>query len=139
MCIGHHYDVIDTDKPNHNLHYEIGTDFCLENPSSTNVLLRIDCPLEREPLPEPIYNWTMILNETEVNLKANSLRSLGVHTYSEDSPSIDLDYATIGFRNYTTITIKCMVENSFGNDTQTTTISICSMLIIIIIIMYLGG
>ena len=126
-----------TDKPNHNLHYEIRTDFCLENPSSTNVLLQIDCPLEREPLPEPIYEWTMILNETEVNLKASSLRSLGVHTFV-GSPSIDLD-ATIAFRNYTTITVKCTIENSFGNDTETTTISVCSMLIIIIIIMYLGG
>ena len=120
--------MIDTDKPNHNLHYKIGTDFCLENPSSTNVLLRIDCPLERDPLPEPIYNWTMILNETEVNLKASHQRSLGVHTFSEGSPSIDLN-ATIALRNYTTITVKCTVENLFGNDTETTTISVCSTLI----------
>ena len=124
----HYYDVIDTDKPNHNLHYEIGTDFCLENPSNTNVLLRIDCPLEREPLPEPIYKWTMILNETEVTLKASNLQSLGVHMFSEGSQNIDLDTA-IALRNYTTITVKCTVENSFGNDTETTTFGICGMLI----------
>ena len=113
------------DKPNHNLHYEIGIDFCLEDPSDTTILLRINCPLEREPLPEAIYEWTMILNETEVSLKASNLQSLGVHIFSDSNQSIEVN-TTVALRDYTTITIKCTVENSFGNDTETTTFSVCS-------------
>ena len=76
------------------------------------------------------------MNETadlEANLEASNLQSLGVYTFSEGNQSIDLN-ATVALGNYTTITIKCTVENPFGNDTETTTISVCSMLII-----YLGG
>ena len=122
------------DKPNHHLQYEIGTDFCLEDPSKISTLLRIDCPLKREPLPKPIYEWTIVLNyETEVNLEASNLQSLGVHMFGEDNRNINLN-ATIALRNYTTIIVRCTVENLFGNDTETTTIDICSMLDIICII-----
>ena len=92
--------------------------------------MRIDCPLEREALPEPIYQWTVILNETdlEVNLEASNLQGLGIHMFSEGNQSIDLN-ATVALGNSTTVTIKCTVENPFGNDTETTTISVCSMLV----------
>lgn len=122
------------DKPNHHLQYEIGTDFCLEDPSKISTLLRIDCPLKREPLPKPIYEWTIVLNqETEVNPEASNLQSLGVHMFGEDNRSINLN-ATIALRNYMTIIVRCTVENLFGNDTETTTIDVCSMLDIICII-----
>ena len=117
------------DKPNHNLEYGIGMDFCLENPSNISILLRIDCPLEATPLPEPIYEWTMILNETEVILEASNLQSLGVHTLSKNNQSIDLN-ATVALRNYATIILKCTVKNLFGDDNETTTISVCSILAI---------
>ena len=86
------------DKPNHNLYYDIGTDFCLENPSNTNILLRIYCLLERTPLPEPIYQWTVILNETEMNLEASNLQGLGVHMFSEGNRNIDLN-VIVALRN----------------------------------------
>ena len=124
----HYVTTVCADKPNHNLYYDIGTDFCLENPSNTNILLRIYCPLERAPLPDPIFKWTMILNETEMNVEASNLQGLGVHMFSEGNGNIDLN-AIIG--NYTTITVKCTVENPFGNDTETTIISVCGMLVIL--------
>ena len=105
-------------------------DFCLENPSNISIPLRIDCPLEATPLPEPIYEWTMILNETEVTLEASNLQSLGVHTISKNNLSRDLN-ATVALRNYATIILKCTVENLFGDDNETTTISVCSMLAIL--------
>ena len=104
-------------------------DFCIENPSNITTLLRIDCLLEREPLPDPIYEWTMTLNETEVILETKNLQSLGVHVINADNRSIGLN-ATVALSNYTTITVKCTVENLFGNDTETTTVSVCSMLAI---------
>ena len=93
--------------------------------------MRIDCPLEREPLPEPIYKWTVILNQTdfEMNIEASNFQNLGIHTFSEGNQSIDIN-ATVALGNYTTITIKCTVENPFGNDTKTTTISVCSTLVV---------
>ena len=91
-------------KPNHSLQYAIGVDFCIENPSNIVTLLRIDCPLEETPLPDPIYEWTMILNEIEMNLEASNLRTLGVHMISNDNRSIDLNAAVI-LENHTTITV----------------------------------
>ena len=123
MCSYVNYYV---EKPNHNLYYQIGTDFCLENPSNTTIPLQVDCPLEREPLPAPTYEWIMILNETEVILEATNLQSLGVHPFHEDKRSIHLN-ATVALRNYTTINLECMVKNFYGNDTETTSISVCGM------------
>ena len=71
----------------------------------------------------------MILNETQVIIEATNLQSLGVHTFHEDKRSIELN-ATVVLRHYTTITLKCVVENVYGNDTKTTSISVCSMLAI---------
>ena len=71
----------------------------------------------------------MILNGTDMNLEASNMKSLGVHISGGDNRSIDLN-ATVALENYTTITVKCTVENLFGNDTETTTISVCSTLIV---------
>ena len=107
-------------KPNHNLQYDIGTDFCIEDPVSTSFHLTINCPLIQEPQPLPDFQWNVTLNGTEILLDDQELSVL------TENGSLTLNgTVNIGFDQTSTLDVTCEVSNIFGNDTVNTSISLC--------------
>ena len=78
----------------------------------------ITCQLEGDALPIPEFLWNITVNGTEDNLtfkrsfyyENDNLRLVG---------PIKLDLTTLS------LDIECYVSNIFGNDTATTSISLC--------------
>ena len=111
-------------KPNHNLHYNIGTDFCIEDPVNTSFHLTINCPLTQVPQPLPDFQWNVTLNG--IDLCCEELTSFGLSAYTENDTFTLNGTVSIGFDQMSTLDIICEVSNIFGNDTANTSISLCS-------------
>ena len=110
-----------TAKPNHNLQYNIGTDFCIEAPVNTTFQSTINCPLTQKPQLEPYFQWTVTLNGT--NLSYEEITSFGLSVYANNG-TFNLN-GTISIDQTSTLVVTCEVSNIFGNDTETTSISLC--------------
>ena len=97
-------------KPNHELLYFVGTDFCVEDPM--NFQSTIICQLEQDPIPAPDFVWNVTLNGTQLpsDYENGTLNLTG---------PITLD-------NTSRIYVICDVSNIFGSDTANTSISLCS-------------
>ena len=105
-------------KPNHELQYKIGTDFCVEDPMSFNST--IICQLVEDALPPPEILWNVTINGAEFNLISSSNVYYG---FKNDSLRL---LGNITLDNSSTLDIMCHASNIFGNDTATTSISLCS-------------
>ena len=101
-------------KPNHELEYNIGADFCVEDPMSTSFHSTITCLLVRDAIPPPDFRWNVTLNGTE--LTSNS-------EYVNDTLFLT---GPIGLDNTSTLEVICEVSNDFGSDSANTSISLCS-------------
>ena len=107
------YFVINIVKPNHELQYDVGTDFCVEDPMSFQSI--IICQLERDPIPAPDFMWNVTLNGIELHSD---------NVYYENG-TLNLT-GPIRLDNTSRIYVICDVTNDFGSDTANTSISLCS-------------
>ena len=116
--------IIITVKPNHELQYNIGTDFCVEDPMSSKFHSIITCQLEGDALPTPEFLWNVTVNGTDSEVKFNLLSFERDFYYENDSLRF---VGPINFDLTSTLSldIECYVSNMFGNDTATTSISLC--------------
>ena len=119
---GNQHDFIPVDKPNHKLQYDIGTDFCIEDPVSTTFQSTINCPLTQEPQPEPRFRWIVTLNGPGTDLSYEEITSFGLNVYENDTFILN---GTVNINQASTLVVTCDVSNTFGNDTETTYISLC--------------
>ena len=106
-------------KPNHNLQYDIGIDFCIEDLVNTSLRLTINCPLEREPQPPPQFEWNITLNGIE--LPYQEITIFGLSAYTEND-TLNLN-GTIGIGFGLNVT--CMAFNRYGMDIKETSIVPC--------------
>ena len=109
--ISYYYTV----KPNHELQYNISTDFCVEDPMSTSFHSTITCQLVETPIPPPYFRWNVTLNGTELTSNYSK--------YVNDTLVLT---GPIGLDNTSTLEVICDVSNDFGSDTANTSISLCS-------------
>ena len=124
-----------TVRPNRDLKYTIGTNFCLETQSPMNTMMsqiwKVSCQLANKPTPPPIFMTTievvnifMMTIDSEV-VKNNS----GIET-ELSMPKLafyDLN-STINFlskQDTSAIRVTCIVSNDFGSDNATTMIEPC--------------
>ena len=107
-CISHFCTTV---KPNHALQYNIGTNFCVEDPMSTSFHSTITCQLVEDPIPPPDFVWNVTLKGTELTSNSEYENDILVLT-----GPIRLD----------TLEVICDVSNDFGSDTANTSISLCS-------------
>ena len=107
------------EKPNHNLMYRVGPDFCIEDPTNTPFQVLITCPLANKPQPPPEFQWTILYNDSELDL--NDLPSLQVFT---ESDMLNLS-GVVELGENVMLTIACTVENEYGSDEEITLISLC--------------
>lgn len=107
-------------RPNINLSYAIGTDFCLEDADSLPNGIFVHCPITNAAIPHPHFLMTVIraaADGTEIE-----------QLLSEQMDHLSLDRTTLSalFDNDTTfVKITCNVSNIFGSDNRTTTIRVC--------------
>lgn len=108
-----------TDRPNHDLRYPIGYNFCLEEPTD-RYRFTIQCELESLVHPIANFHFHVTQNSSGTDLP---LYNYAVMNKSETTQilvmndGIDLTEGDI--------TVVCQVINSNGNDNATTYISIC--------------
>ena len=111
--------------PNHNLTYNIGINFCLEDLVDSELHLSIFCPLEDTPVPPPNFKWTVMQNTsghvTPLNLHSNQLQ--------EELLMINGTLLELG--TDTDIIVTCTVNNTVDSDSSTTVIRLCSKLLCI--------
>ena len=111
--------ILITVKPNHELRYNIGTDFCVEDPMSMGFYSSITCELIEIALPPPEFLWNITLNGTEVNSS---------NIYNPENSTITL-IGPIKLYNDSTLDVICDVSNEFGSDSAMTSINLCSKFI----------
>lgn len=101
-------------KPNHELQYNVGTDFCVEDAMSDSFRSLITCHLEREAIPTPefLWNYTLELNSFNISHENDTLTLTG----------------PINLGNTSALDITCNVSNTFGSDTANTSITVCGKL-----------
>ena len=120
------YYVKNAVKPNHNLQYDIGTDFCIEDPVNTSFHLTINCPLTQEPLPLPEFWWIINLNGRDLSYE--EIVSFGLSVYPGYGTFSLNGTVNTEFDDASMINITCEISNDFGNDTERTSIGLCSKL-----------
>ena len=116
-------------KPNHELQYGIGSNFCLEDPTSFFQLM-INCSLIQDPQPPPEFRWTLTYNSTNLSLNSedNIMYHHGLSVYQENE-TLTLNGALLdGLDGDLRIYITCNVSNIYGNDSRSTSISLCGKL-----------
>ena len=102
------------------MQYNIGTDFCLEDPT-TNFYLWITCLLIQDPLPPPEFQW--ILNSRDLSSEV-MYHYHGLSVY-QDGNTLTLNGTLDQLNNSLILDIICVVENMYGNDTESTSINLC--------------
>ena len=121
---------LSTDRPNHNLSYTVGNNFCLEDVDSLlpSASITLECLLgnEPDPLPEFIFtietseftfateNQTILLGPEIVRIPTSNDSILQLSAMEIQSLFMD-----------TSFIVSCMASNSFGSDIATTFITIC--------------
>ena len=118
------YVLYHTDKPNHSLKYDIGTHFCIEDPVNTSFHLTINCPLTQELPTPPQFQWKVTLNG--IDLSHEEIITFGLSVYTENDTFTLSGTISIGFDQTSILDVTCEVSNDFGNDTEKTSISMCS-------------
>ena len=111
--------------PNHDLTYNIGSSFCLEDQVVSELHLSIFCPLENTPVPAPNFTWTVMQNAsghvTPLDLRLHNSQLHG------DLLVISGTFLELG--NDTDVSVTCIVNNTIGSDNSTTVIRLCSRLL----------
>ena len=110
-------------RPNHNLTYSIGADFCLENEDSFEDGVTIYCQVANEPYPPPQFTLTALTRNI------NGIRQLPIMSEETHNRSIIfLNQTTLFslFENDTmVIDVTCTVNNSYGSNNMSTSIRHC--------------
>ena len=131
------------------LEYNIGTSFCIEDPVNTSVQFTVTCTLEELGVPTPDLQLNIFLDGT--NLDSNnsniSIMILSTNNYAGNVTFNDIMIVegTIQMDSQSTLLITCMVNNTFGTDTATTSIRLCGKLFTdiclnnVILFLCLGG
>ena len=87
-----------------------------------NTTFTINCPLTQEPQPEPRFRWIVTLNGPGTDLSYEEITSFGLNVYENDTFILN---GTVNINQASTLVVTCEVSNTFGNDTETTSISLC--------------
>ena len=114
-------------RPNHNLYYTVGIDFCLEDMGSVLPNMIMECSLGNKPDPPPEFAFTV-----ERNLLPSSTDSATemLQMQMSNDSILQLNETTVlSLFNVDTkfIIVTCVVSNTFGSANTSTTITICGM------------
>ena len=108
-------------RPNHDLNYAVGEDFCLEQ-TTENSFFTVICSLEYPVTPPPIFQFSIFQNVTPL------LDTYALENFTSNISDLEKSMSMSGtiLPDELDITIVCNVSNANGNDTASTFISLCS-------------
>jgi hypothetical protein len=114
-----------TVRPNHDLSYTIGTNFCLELESPLNIMMNsfwvVSCrQLANQPIPPPTFLLTIEIVKTEMETELLMTTDQNLTFYNLNST-----INTLLERNTSAIRVTCNVSNNFGSDNASTMIEPC--------------
>ena len=113
-----------TVRPNHDLEYTIGTNFCLETESPLNTMMSqnwvVSCQLANEPIPPPNFKMTIEVVKTEIETELSMPTDINLVFYDLNSTINSLLE-----QDTSAIRVTCIVSNDFGSDNATTMIEPC--------------
>ena len=112
------------ERPNHNLSYSVGTNFCLEDMDSLLPNIALECSLSNEPDPLPRFNFTV----ERTLLNSSSMEMLQMQTSNDSVLQLnETTLLSLFSADTESITVTCVVYNTFGNFNDSTSIIICGM------------
>ena len=109
-------------RPNHQLSYTIGSDFCLEDIDTSQHGVSIGCLLANSPSPPPQFNMTV----TRTLTNSRSIEKL----FSSQTMDLIVNSSLLSVlfeENTAHLNILCTVSNSFGSVEAMTVIRVCGM------------
>ena len=113
------------ERPNHSLSYSVGTNFCLEDMDSLLPDIALDCSLSNKPDPLPHFNFTV----ERISLNFSSMEMLQMQTSTDSVLQLnETTLLSLFSADTESITITCVVYNTFGILRVATNITICGML-----------
>ena len=105
-------------RPNHDLHYFIGENFCLEDAMENT----ITCSLQYPVSPPPVFQFSILSQNDTLLLNADALDNF-TSTILGSEKSLSLSGTILP--EELGITIVCTVSNPNGNDTARTSLTLC--------------
>ena len=112
------------ERPNHNLSYSVGTNFCLEDMDSLLPNIALECLLSNEPDPLPRFNFTV----ERTLLNSSSMEMLQMQTSNDSVLQLnETTLLSLFSANTESIVVTCVVYNTFGNFRVATNITVCGM------------
>ena len=115
-----------TVRPNHDLKYAIGTNFCLETQSPLNTMLSqywvVLCQLSNQPIPPPIFMMTIEVVKTEIEIELSMPVDINPELVFYD---LNSTINSLLEQDTSAIRVTCIVSNDFGSDNATTMIKPC--------------
>ena len=109
------------ERPNHDLHYSIGEDFCLEE-TTENSFFTVSCSLTYSVSPRPVFQFRIFQNATLL-LDSYDLDNF-TSTTSESEKWLSINGTILP--EELGITIECYIFNTNGNDSASTLLTRCS-------------
>ena len=106
-------------RPNHDLQYYIGENFCLEQ--TTENIFNITCSLEYPVTPPPVFQFRIFQNDTLLF----DTHALDNFTSSTSNLSMSLSISGTILPSELGITVTCNVSNINGCDMASTEITLC--------------
>jgi hypothetical protein len=118
-----------TVRPNNDLMYTIGTNFCLELESPLNTIMNpnwvVSChQLANQPIPPPTFLMTIEIVKTEIETELLMTTDHNLTFYN-----LNLTINTLLERNTSAIRVTCIVSNDFGSDNASTMIEPCGKIL----------
>ena len=113
------------ERPNHNLSYSVGTNFCLEDMDSLLPTITLECSLSNEPDPLPRFNFTV----ERISLNFSSMEILQMQTSTDSVLQLnEIMLQSLFNADTESIVIICVVYNTFGILRVATNIIVCGII-----------
>ena len=112
------------ERPNHNLSYSVGTNFCLEDMDSLLPNIALKCSLSNEPDPPPRFSFTV----ERISLNFSSMEMLQMQTSTDDVLRLnETTLLSLFSADTQSVVVTCVVYNTFGSPKVATNITVCGM------------
>ena len=123
-------------RPNRDLNYTIGTNFCLEDPVLNmminqmqlmmNLRWTVSCQLANQPIPIPKFTMTIAVVRNGIEMEIPMSVNQSWTSYDVNSTAYSLFQP-----DTTTIKVTCVVSNTFGSDNASTLIERCGNALVV--------
>ena len=125
-----YYIIYTIERPNHDLSYTVGIDFCLEDMDSVWPNMTLECLLAADNEPDPLPDFSFRVERILVS-SSTGFETQQIHMQMPINDSIlqlnETDLLSLFDVDTESINVTCIVSNTFGSDMATTVITVCGI------------